>query len=143
MLSYKQANVPTAVAAAQAARRLCASAPARERAHVDALDAWIAGDLDRTLAVWEAILADEPRDILAFRLAHFNYFWLGRPREMRGSVERILPKWARDLLPATALLVPVLRERRVRRLRDRRARRLERARKSTTAIFGARMRLLT
>src|SRR5689334_12715210 len=47
MLSYKQANVPVAVAAAKEARRLSASATPREQAHVAALDAWIAGDLDR------------------------------------------------------------------------------------------------
>ena len=35
--------------------------------------------------------------MLAFRLAHFNNFWLGRPGEMRASVERVKPKWARDL----------------------------------------------
>src|SRR5262249_24501868 len=50
MLSYKQANLPAAVEAARIARRLTATATARERAHVAALDAWISGDLDRTLA---------------------------------------------------------------------------------------------
>ena len=40
---------------------------------------------------------EHPRDVLAFRLAHFNNFWLGRPAEMRASVERVQPKWARDL----------------------------------------------
>ena len=40
---------------------------------------------------------EHPRDVLAFRLAHFNNFWLGRPGEMRASVERVKPKWARDL----------------------------------------------
>ena len=34
---------------------------------------------------------------LAFRLAHFNNFWLGRPQDMRASVERVLPKWSREL----------------------------------------------
>jgi hypothetical protein len=97
MLSYKQANVPTATEAARAARSLVARATARERAHVGALEAWIAGDLDRALAVWEGILADHPTDIVAFRLAHFNNFWLGRPQDMRASVERVLPKWSREL----------------------------------------------
>jgi len=97
MLSYKQANVPAAVDAARLARERSAAATARERAHVDALDAWIAGDLDRTLAIWEAILCDHPTDVLALRLAHFNNFWLGRPRDMAASVERVLPKWGREL----------------------------------------------
>jgi tetratricopeptide (TPR) repeat protein len=96
MLSYKQANVPAAAAAAQTARSLVATATNRERAHLGALEAWIAGDLDRALAVWEGILDDHPTDIVAFRLAHFNNFWLGRPQGMRASVERVLPKWSRE-----------------------------------------------
>jgi tetratricopeptide (TPR) repeat protein len=93
MLSYKQANVPMAAEAARTARHLSPSATLREQAHIAALEAWIAGDLDRALAVWEQILAEHPLDVLAFRLAHFNNFWLGRPREMRASVERVKPKW--------------------------------------------------
>jgi tetratricopeptide (TPR) repeat protein len=76
---------------------MSAHATPRERAHAAALEAWIAGDLDRALGVWEQILAEHPRDVLAFRLAHFNNFWLGRPAEMRASVERVKPKWACDL----------------------------------------------
>lgn len=97
MLSYKQANVPVARAAASEARRLTANATSREKAHVAALDAWIAGDLDRALGVWEEILSEHPHDVLAFRLAHFNNFWLGRAAEMRASAERVKPKWVRDL----------------------------------------------
>ena len=97
MLSYKQANVPIAQEAAQNARQFGAKATPREQAHVAALDAWIAGDLDRALRIWEQILTGHPLDVLAFRLAHFNNFWLGRPGEMRASVERVKPKWARDL----------------------------------------------
>ncbi len=97
MLGFKEALVPRAADAAGKARRFSASATPRERAHVDALDAWIAGNLDRMLAIWEGILADHPHDVLAFRLAHFNAFWLGRPREMRASVDRIMPRWSPDL----------------------------------------------
>src|SRR5215470_4030356 len=43
MLSYKQANVPVAIEAADAARAHGETATAREGAHVDALEAWIAG----------------------------------------------------------------------------------------------------
>src|SRR5215468_3480118 len=83
MLSYKQANVAMAIEAAATARRFSTNATRREQIHVAALDAWIAGDLDRTLGAWEQILADHPHDVLAFRLAHFNNFWLGRPGAMR------------------------------------------------------------
>jgi tetratricopeptide (TPR) repeat protein len=97
LLSYKQANVPAAIEAARAARRFTAHATPRERAHVAALEAWIGGDLDRAISVWEEILASHPRDVLAFRLAHFNNFWLGRANNMRASVERMLPAWSSDL----------------------------------------------
>ncbi len=96
MLAYKQSLVPAARAAARKARDLPASK--RERTHVDALEAWIDGDLDRALAAWEAILAEHPHDILAFRLAHFVAFWLGRPQDMVASVERVMPAWS-DALP--------------------------------------------
>ena len=97
MLPYKRANLPAASEAARRARAPMAGATARERAHLAALEAWIAGDLARTLATWEGIVAENPRDLLAFRLAHFNNFWLGRPQAMRASAEGVLPKWGREL----------------------------------------------
>ena len=62
-----------------------------------ALKAWIDGDMLKTIAIWEEIVTAHPTDIVAFRLAHFNNFWLGRPREMVASVEQALPKWGADL----------------------------------------------
>jgi tetratricopeptide (TPR) repeat protein len=97
MLLYKQAAVPAAAEAARTARRAAEKATARERMHVDALDAWVAGDLERLFATWEGILAAHPTDVLAFRLAHYKYFWTGRARDMLASVDRVLPRWAREL----------------------------------------------
>ena len=97
MLLYKHAALPAAAEAARTARRLTEKATPRERMHVDALDAWVAGDLDHLFAVWEQILAEHPTDVLAFRLAHYKYFWTGRARDMLASVERIAPKWSREL----------------------------------------------
>jgi tetratricopeptide (TPR) repeat protein len=97
MLLYKQAAVPAAAQAAGSARRLTEKATLRERMHVDALEAWAAGDFDRLFAIWEEILAAHPTDVLAFRLAHYKYFWTGRARDMLISVERIAPKWSREL----------------------------------------------
>jgi tetratricopeptide (TPR) repeat protein len=97
MLAFNEALVPRAADAARKARLRAGAATARERAHVEALEAWIAADLERTLERWEAILAENPRDVLAFRLAHFLAFWMGRPKAMRASVDRILPAWGPDL----------------------------------------------
>jgi len=91
LLSYKQANVPMAVEAANAARRLARTRRSARQAHVAALDAWIAGDLDRALGIWEENPGRAARSTCwRFRLAHFNNFWLGRPDAMRASVERVV-----------------------------------------------------
>ncbi|HJS88213.1 MAG TPA: tetratricopeptide repeat protein [Acetobacteraceae bacterium] len=92
-MSFDQGKRPIALAAAREARRHTRGASARERAHVDALDAWAAGDLGRAASVWDQILAEHPRDVLAFRLAHFLHFWLGRPDRMVASVEAVAPHW--------------------------------------------------
>jgi hypothetical protein len=72
MLLYKQAGVAPAAQSARTARPLVAQATTREQSHVEALEAWAEGDLDRTLAIWETILADHPTDALALRLAHLK-----------------------------------------------------------------------
>ena len=97
MLGFKQALVPVAREAAAAALNLAGMSTPREKAHVAALGTWIAGDLDRTLAIWEEILDQHPHDVLAFRLHHFNAFWLGRAEAMQATVEQVLPKWSPQL----------------------------------------------
>lgn len=91
MLAYNNAMVPRARDAAATAALLAGTE--RERAHASALEAWAEGDLDRALAAWEAIMAEHPHDILAFRLHHFNAFWLGRPGTMLGAVEGVARHW--------------------------------------------------
>ncbi|MCU9847983.1 tetratricopeptide repeat protein [Defluviimonas sp. WL0024] len=104
MLAFKEAMVPTAAEQARKAAALCTDVTERERSHVAALAAWAEGDLDRTLATWEAILRDHPLDVVAFRLAHFLYFWLGRPYEMVASVDRVLPAWSEEVPGYSAML---------------------------------------
>src|SRR5690606_29899043 len=93
MLAFKQANVPVAIQARDTAEGLIVHANVREKAHAAALRHWIDGDLDRTLAVWEQILDEYPRDVLALRLHHFNAFWLGRPGAMAREAEKVLPRY--------------------------------------------------
>ena len=97
MLAFKQTTVPIAIEAARTAQSLAAGASARERSHIAALTAWAEGDLERTIALWESILRSHPLDAVAFRLAHFANFWLGRPQEMVSSVERVMPAWSEDI----------------------------------------------
>ncbi len=96
MLAFKQASVPQALESARRAQALAEGATRRERDHIAALFAWAEGDLDRAIEQWEAILRRHPLDTVAFRLAHFVNFWLGRPNDMVASVDRILPAWTRD-----------------------------------------------
>ncbi len=58
------------VAARQAAES--AGAEARERLHIEALGAWCAGDLYEATNLWEEILLDHPRDVLALMGAHLQ-----------------------------------------------------------------------
>ncbi len=97
MLAFNKAYLPVARQALTFAQQTLPKATAREQAHGAALKAWIDGDLFKMIAIWDEILAEHPTDIMAFRLAHFNNFWLGRAGEMVASVEQVLPKWGRDL----------------------------------------------
>ena len=97
LLGFNAALLPAASEALARARRHTAAASAREQAHVAALAAWLEGAPDRAVAVWETILRDHPRDVLAFRLAHFVNFWLGRPERMLASVIAVAPHWDETL----------------------------------------------
>ena len=117
MLSYKLANVPVAAEAARTSRSVMRKATARELAHLEALDAWIAGDIDRTLTIWDAIVSEHPMDILAFRLAHFNNFWLGRREAMLASIRTsLLEMGSGDAGLRNDPVLSLLRQRRVRQL---------------------------
>ena len=65
----------------------------REAIHIAALGVWIDGDMERCCAIWDQILLDHPRDLLALRLQHFALFWMGRSAELRGGPARVLHAW--------------------------------------------------
>lgn len=94
MASFKQAAVPMAQQALADAWRLTVSATPREHAHVAALDAWVGGEPDKAVEIWDQILRDHPHDILAFRFAHFINFWFGRPEAMLASVLSVEKHWS-------------------------------------------------
>jgi hypothetical protein len=96
MLAYSHATVPAAAEALRVAREHARGTTPREQAHVRALERWVGGDVGGAIREWEGILASAPRDVLAVRLLHANYFWLGRQAEMRASLERVASHWAGD-----------------------------------------------
>jgi tetratricopeptide (TPR) repeat protein len=97
MLAYNKVNVQGASEALVEARKHTRRTNTREAAHIEALAKWIDGDLERLLDIWEEIFTQHPHDVLAFRLHHFNAFWLGRPGTMQEEVERVFPHWTSDL----------------------------------------------
>ena len=66
----------------------------RERWHIEALEAWCDGQLDRAEGLWEQILMHCPLDCVALKLAHFNHFYSGDGRRVRDSMARVLPHWS-------------------------------------------------
>src|SRR5262249_8801261 len=50
------------------------AATPRERAHVDALGAWVSGDFEGAVRRWDALLIEHPRDVLALKLAQYGFF---------------------------------------------------------------------
>ena len=104
MLAYNKANLGAAAEALAEARKHAKRTTTREAAHIEALARWIDGDLERLLDAWEGIFAEHPHDVIAFRLHHFNAFWLGRPATMQAAVERVFPHWNGDLPAWGAML---------------------------------------
>jgi tetratricopeptide (TPR) repeat protein len=79
------------------AREASAGISEREQHHVEALEAWVAGDLDAALEHWESILLDHPLDMVAVKLAQFIHFYLGDSRRLRDCIARILYAWGPDV----------------------------------------------
>jgi hypothetical protein len=97
MFSRSAQNVPAALDALEKAEALLALATDRERLHALALRKWIEGDVLSAQNVWDAILADEPHDLLALRFQHFNAMFLGRPDHLRALASRALADWNDDI----------------------------------------------
>jgi tetratricopeptide (TPR) repeat protein len=65
----------------------------REKAHTAALGAWCDGELERTCAILDGILAEHPRDFLALKLANYLYFYMGDAGNVRDGPARALESW--------------------------------------------------
>ena len=65
----------------------------REAMHLETAKTWLVGDFSRACALWDEILMENPRDVLALRLAHFLHFYLGDTQNTRDSVNRVMYAW--------------------------------------------------
>lgn len=98
------ALVPKAKESLAAARQHAADCSPRERLHMDALAHWCEGEFERATDVWETLLLDDPRDVLAVKLAAYVYFYLGDAASVRDCVARILPQW-NESVPGYSYLI--------------------------------------
>ena len=93
ILSGQRPQLKPAAKALQAAQAAAPTATAREQAHVEALAVWLDGNWVAANQIWERILLDYPRDILALKLAQFTHFYLGALEPLRDCTARVLPAW--------------------------------------------------
>jgi len=89
-----EATAAAELDAAEAAGR----ANERERGHIAACRAWLAGDWHGAVRAWGDVLIEHPRDTLALQLAHIGDFFLGQSQMLRDRVARVLPYW-RETIP--------------------------------------------
>lgn len=88
-----RAEMVTVAQQAHAAAVAAAPATTRETAFVHALGAWLGGRPSQAAARMEGILRLDPRDALAMKLVQAIHFVMGRPKEMRASVEGVIGAW--------------------------------------------------
>ncbi|KDC80015.1 hypothetical protein L514_0619 [Bordetella bronchiseptica MBORD635] len=68
----------------------------REQRHLDALACWSRDSLQAATEHWERIARAHPRDILAVKMAHFGYFYLGRSARIRDGIAQAIDSWSED-----------------------------------------------
>lgn len=90
-------------AGALASAKACQPGTSRENSFVLALEDWIKGAPTRATARLQSILDQHPLDALAMKLVQGIHFMMGRPKEMRVSVEGVIGKW--DDHPAKGYLL--------------------------------------
>ncbi len=65
----------------------------REGHHLAAARAWAGGDWQAAARALERALVENPRDLLALKVAQDLYFFLGNRLELRDVAARVLPAW--------------------------------------------------
>lgn len=75
------------------AAKLTGKANNRELGHLAAVRKWVHGDFHGAVQVWEHILTQYPRDLIALQLAHLSHVLLGDIVGQRDTVARVFPEW--------------------------------------------------
>ena len=90
------AMLAQARSALDAARAQAAHAVEREQTHLLAAELALAGRWRDASTVWDLLLRNNPRDMLALICAHLFDFYRGDARSLRARVARVLPDWPPD-----------------------------------------------
>ena len=85
--------VPEAAAALAHARTLDRTVPAREQAHLDAVQLVAEGRWHAACRAWDELLLEHPRDALALQWAQLWDFYRGDAHGLRQRPARALPEW--------------------------------------------------
>ena len=94
MLASRRSTVGAASQSLELARAAArGSLTSREGLHLDALDAWTRGDMRRAADVWDDLLRNHPRDVVALKVSQFVLSYLGESARMRATVERSIGAW--------------------------------------------------
>jgi tetratricopeptide (TPR) repeat protein len=75
------------------ARALATAAPARERAHLEAVQALAEGRWHAACRIWDQLLVEHPCDALALQWAQLFDFYRGDAAQLRQRPARALPEW--------------------------------------------------
>jgi hypothetical protein len=76
------------------AQALAEHATAREKAHLDAVQATLDGRWHRACRIWDGLLVEHPRDALALQWAQLWDFYRGDSTNLRQRPARALPEWS-------------------------------------------------
>lgn len=96
------AGIAPARTSLEAAARLARTE--RETLHVVAAESWAAGRFETASDLFDRILLDHPRDILALQMGHLLDYYRGDARNLRDRVLRVLPAWRNGVPGYSAVL---------------------------------------
>lgn len=68
----------------------------RERWHIQALQQWLDGSMEKASASLDALLISYPQDMLALLIGHQLDFFRGDAWNLKNRMARALPKWDRE-----------------------------------------------
>ena len=85
------------VSTVAAASKLAADANEREALHLQAVMAWVAGDIHQAVREWESALTKYPHDLLALQLIHLTHVLFGDIAGQRDVVARVFSLWSEEV----------------------------------------------